>query len=167
MATYELTIITAGDDDIAAAGKIVEDTQKILKEAKASIKQEHQWGRRPLAYDIRKQNHGYYTTFEFEVEPTLVASIERAIRLHGKVMRWLTTEAFDEPSSLAAPTSAAAIDDETRGAEELLRRGSGEAPKRPTKKKVVKVESAEDESERQQQVEEALSKILEDEPEKK
>lgn len=167
MATYELTIITAGDMDVAAASKIALDTQKILKEAKASIKQEHQWGRRPLAYNIQKQNHGYYTTFEFESEPSAVAVIERAIRLHGKVLRFLTTEAFDEPSSLAAPAPAAAPDDETRTAEELLRRGSGEAPKRSAKKKTVKAESAEDETERQQQVEEALSKILEDEPEKK
>lgn len=166
MATYELTIITPGDEDTAAAGAIIADTQKILKVAEATIKQEHQWGRRPLAYTIGKQNHGYYTTFEYEAAPSAVVGIERAIRLHGKVIRFLTTEAFDEPSSLA-PAVNPVVDEETRSAEELLRRSSTDAPKRAPKKKPVKAETAEDASERQQQVEEALSKILEDEPEQK
>lgn len=160
MATYELTIITAGADDTKAASAIVADTKKTLTDAKASVTQEHQWGRRPLAYVIAKQNTGYYTTFEFSADPSAIEGIERAIRLHGKVLRFLTTEAFEHSASLAAPAPEEA-DDETRTAEEQLRRGSSDKPKRTTKKKVVA--KPEDETERKQQVEEALSRILEDE----
>lgn len=165
MSKYELTIISAGDQDSAHAESVVADTEKSLLAAKATVDKKHQWGRRALAYPIGRQTHGYYTTFEFTADGPAIAVIERDIRMHGLTIRFLTTEGFEKPVSLAAPAPVATTEVATATtAEEELRRTSSAAPTKKTVKKAPKIEEAEDESTRQLQVEEALSKILEDAP---
>jgi small subunit ribosomal protein S6 len=47
------------------------------------------WGRRTLAYPIKKRTTGYYVVANFETEPSKLPEFERAIRLDEGVLRFL------------------------------------------------------------------------------
>ena len=49
------------------------------------------WGKRRLAYDIRKQREGTYAVFETKAEPSMVKELERQLRLNENVLRFLST----------------------------------------------------------------------------
>jgi small subunit ribosomal protein S6 len=47
------------------------------------------WGKRTLAYPIKKHETGYYVVAKFETEPTALPEFERAIKLDEGVLRHL------------------------------------------------------------------------------
>jgi len=49
------------------------------------------WGKRRMAYAIRKRREGYYVLIETNMPPQAVAELERHMRLHEPIMRYLVT----------------------------------------------------------------------------
>jgi small subunit ribosomal protein S6 len=47
------------------------------------------WGKRTLAYPIKKHETGYYVVAKFEADATALPEFERAIKLDEGVMRFL------------------------------------------------------------------------------
>jgi small subunit ribosomal protein S6 len=58
------------------------------------------WGRRTLAYPIKKRTTGYYMVANLDTEPTLLPEFERALRLDEGVLRFLIV-LNDTPSTPA------------------------------------------------------------------
>ena len=54
-----------------------------------------QWGMRDLAYPVRKQMRGYYVRLEYMAPATLVAELERIIRIQEDVFKFLTIRLDD------------------------------------------------------------------------
>ena len=54
------------------------------------------WGKRTLAYPIRKHDTGYYVVANFDAEPTALPEFERALKLDDAVIRHLVV-LNDEP----------------------------------------------------------------------
>ena len=48
-----------------------------------------QWGKRTLAYPIKKHDTGYYVVAKFEADATALPEFERAIKLDEGVLRFL------------------------------------------------------------------------------
>ena len=63
---------------------------KILKDGKAKIINEEQWGLKKLAYPIQHKSTGFYNLVEFEADPELVSKFETEFRRDEKIMRFLT-----------------------------------------------------------------------------
>jgi small subunit ribosomal protein S6 len=49
------------------------------------------WGKRRLAYDIRKQREGTYAVFDVSAEPSMVKEFERQVGLNENVLRYVST----------------------------------------------------------------------------
>lgn len=47
------------------------------------------WGKRTLAYPIRRKEVGYYVVVQFEVESSVLPEFERALKLDESVLRYL------------------------------------------------------------------------------
>ena len=47
------------------------------------------WGRRQLAYQIKKRDTGYYIVARFTAEPKVLPEFERALKLDEGVLRYL------------------------------------------------------------------------------
>ncbi|WP_419166891.1 30S ribosomal protein S6 [Candidatus Palauibacter sp.] len=47
------------------------------------------WGKRQLAYPIRKQKNGYYVVVQFTSDPAPLTDLERALKLEDDVLRYL------------------------------------------------------------------------------
>ena len=50
------------------------------------------WGRKRLAYQIKKSKIGYYVIFRFEAPVQAIAQIERIYRLEEAILRFLTIQ---------------------------------------------------------------------------
>ncbi|TSA26849.1 MAG: 30S ribosomal protein S6 [Ignavibacteriales bacterium] len=50
------------------------------------------WGRKRLAYPIKKAKSGYYVVFRFSATTDLVATLERNYRLDENIIRYLTIQ---------------------------------------------------------------------------
>jgi small subunit ribosomal protein S6 len=49
------------------------------------------WGRRQLAYPIKRRENGYYVVAKFGVDSTVLPEYERAIKLDDGILRHLLT----------------------------------------------------------------------------
>ncbi len=47
------------------------------------------WGRRQLAYEIKKRDTGYYVVARFGTEASKLPEFERALKLDGGILRYL------------------------------------------------------------------------------
>lgn len=98
---YETTFIFAPDADDAAKAKLKDRLKTILEEEfKGHIRKLDDWGRRTLAYPIRRHSQGYYQYLRHSSPPNAVAELERILRLQDHVIKFLTIK-LDDASDLA------------------------------------------------------------------
>jgi small subunit ribosomal protein S6 len=76
------------DEEVAA---LLTQLGEQLKGLGAEVISVDNWGKRRLAYDIRKQREGTYAVLTVSVEPAMVKEFERQLRLNENVLRFLTT----------------------------------------------------------------------------
>jgi small subunit ribosomal protein S6 len=91
MREYELIFIVHPDLEETATNEVAERVQGWITEAGGKINKVDPWGKRRLAYPIRKQNEGQYFFLLVEMNPISVAEIERSLRFLEPVMRFLIT----------------------------------------------------------------------------
>jgi small subunit ribosomal protein S6 len=89
MREYELVFIVHPDLDDTALKDVVEKVSGWITEAGGNISKVDLWGKRKLAYSIRKQKEGQYVLFNTQMEPTFGATLERNLRFLEPVMRFL------------------------------------------------------------------------------
>jgi small subunit ribosomal protein S6 len=61
----------------------------LIQQQGAEPPQVSHWGKRTLAYPIRKHETGYYVVAKFETDGSLLPEFERAIKLDEGVLRFL------------------------------------------------------------------------------
>ena len=76
------------DEEVTA---LLEQLGAQLKTLGAEVTKVDNWGKRRLAYDIRKQREGTYAIFEVSAEPSVVKEFERQVRLNENVLRFVST----------------------------------------------------------------------------
>ena len=88
---YEILVIVDSrptDEEVAA---LLEQFGEQVKDLGAEVTKVDNWGKRRLAYDIRKQREGTDAGFEVSAEPSTVKEFERQLRLNENVLRFLST----------------------------------------------------------------------------
>lgn len=87
--TYEAVyIFDSALEDTAISDKLTK--LHTLLAPIGEIKVEH-WGRRQLAYPIKRRETGYYIIARFDTEPKQLPEYERALRLDDGVIRYLVS----------------------------------------------------------------------------
>jgi small subunit ribosomal protein S6 len=88
---YEILMIVdprPTDEEVAT---LLQQVGEQLKALGAEVGKVDNWGKRRLAYDIKKQREGTYAVFEISAEPSMVKEFERQLRLNENVLRFLST----------------------------------------------------------------------------
>lgn len=93
MREYELVFIVHPDLDDAALKEVIEKVSGWITDAGGAISKVDLWGKRRMAYAIRKQKEGQYVLFRTQMEPAFGATLERNLRFLEPVMRFLLTSA--------------------------------------------------------------------------
>lgn len=91
MYPYETLLILdprLNEEEVAALLTKVQDTLKTLG---GEVGKAESWGKRRLAYDMRKQREGTYAVLESKAEPATIKEFERQLKLSEQVLRYFTT----------------------------------------------------------------------------
>jgi small subunit ribosomal protein S6 len=91
MRKYEVTFIVHPDLDEAAFNEVQERVKSWISDAGGKVTNVDLWGKKKLAYEIRKQTEGQYVLFETEMPPSFCAELERNLQLQESIMRYLVT----------------------------------------------------------------------------
>lgn len=92
MRRYETVIIAPGDlpdDEIAG---LVDRYKSIIAKQQGFVIKVEKWGKRKLAYEIRKHNRGYYLLFDFAGRNDVVAELERNLKIDDKILKFMTIQ---------------------------------------------------------------------------
>lgn len=87
MRSYELVCIIQPDLDETAFNGVIERVKGWISESGGSVDKVDVWGRRRMAYRIRKQREGQYVLMNVTMNPAATSSLERNIRFQESVLR--------------------------------------------------------------------------------
>lgn len=88
MRSYEVIYIVHPDLDENALKGVNDRVQGWITAAGGTVDNVDNWGKRRMAYSIRKQREGQYVYVEAQFAPTFSAELERNMRLLEPVMRY-------------------------------------------------------------------------------
>jgi small subunit ribosomal protein S6 len=86
---YELLVIFSTNLSEEDEKTQTSQTEDLLRHEKGTIHLVEHWGKRKLAYTIKKQRQGYYEWFYFELEPGRIAEIDRKLKMSETILRFL------------------------------------------------------------------------------
>ena len=89
MPLYELGVIIDPEIPPEEESTTLERLESLITEAGGEMVDKDSWGRRQLAYPIKKKNYGVYHFWKFEVGGELLGKLEFEMRTNDAVMRSL------------------------------------------------------------------------------
>ena len=101
---YEAVYIFDSQITEEQIGEKIERYHQQLTGTGAEVTALDHWGRRQLAYPIRKRTNGYYVIAQFQAEPPALPEFERLLKLDEELLRYLVVLHEGEPT---APMSIA------------------------------------------------------------
>jgi small subunit ribosomal protein S6 len=107
MKLYETTIIFDPGLEDARINEEVERVTQPITQAGGEVVEVQRWGKKKLAYNIRKRRDGTYIHVKHKSPAGLIAEMDRRFRLNEGVLRHLTVLAAKE-SPRAAEEAAKA-----------------------------------------------------------
>ena len=89
MRAYELVFIVHPDLDDSALKELVDRVKGWITDAGGQVAKVDLWGKRKLAYRLRKQTEGQYVLMKTQMTPSFCTQLERNLRLQEPVLRFL------------------------------------------------------------------------------
>jgi small subunit ribosomal protein S6 len=171
MREYELLYVVSGSLSEDEAAKATDAVNDAIIKLGGKVGDENVWGRRRLAYQIAKQEHGWYVVSRISLEGDKMADLSNALRLNDQVIRTLIVGADEVPTAEEAAKALKAAEESEK--ERASRRDPAKPePKAPTPKpeeepveepKPAKKETAAERKARQAKIEEKLGELLNEE----
>jgi small subunit ribosomal protein S6 len=87
---YETLFIVQVDLPIDEINSIIERYRAIVTALKGTIVKVEKWGKRRLAYEIKKQSNGYYVLIDFAGNSTIIDELERNFKIDDKILKFMT-----------------------------------------------------------------------------
>ncbi len=110
MTVYETICIIKTSLTDEELGKLITKVRGFIEKAGGEILKMENWGKKKMAYEVRKEKKGAYVFFRFRGPSATVAELERQYRLEDSIIKFLTVKC--DPKLLAeemARESAAAV----------------------------------------------------------
>lgn len=86
---YELAVVFKPDLSEENFNLEFENIKNMIEKSEATIEKIDQWGKRPLAYEIKKFKEGYYNFIVFSAEPSVPLGLESKLRINENLLRFL------------------------------------------------------------------------------
>ena len=98
---YEVMFIVRPDVEDAEIDKIIETFSGYVTAGGGAVKSVEKMGRRRLAYTVRKFNDGIYILLIVQSPASLIAEIERRLRVSEQVIKFITVRTDEEEKRVA------------------------------------------------------------------
>ncbi len=87
---YESAVLINASLEDDQIGNIINHIKETITSNGGEIIEIEEWGRKRLAYMVRKSKIGYYIIFQYNSSPDFVLKLERFFQLDESVLRYLT-----------------------------------------------------------------------------
>lgn len=95
MKAYEIIIILdPGLTEEEAEGQINEIKEQVVK-GNGEVQEIQRWGKRRLAYLVKKRREGYYVLFRLTIDPKTLSSLEKNFKISEKILKYMKVR-FEE-----------------------------------------------------------------------
>jgi small subunit ribosomal protein S6 len=98
MSNYETVFIARQDLSTNQVSDLTKLFETVLADNGAKLEQTENWGLRSLAYRINKNRKGHYVLFHFSGPADALNEMERQMRLHEDVLRYMTVKIDEIPA---------------------------------------------------------------------
>ena len=89
---YELMVIYSPNLTEDEQRQQFAQVEELLKHENARISWVDHWGKRKLAYLVKKQRQGIYDWFYFELDPSRISEIDRKLKMSEVILRFMITK---------------------------------------------------------------------------
>jgi small subunit ribosomal protein S6 len=125
MHQYELMVILDPEIDERTVAPSLDKFLNVIRNDGGTVDKVDIWGRRRLAYEIKKKSEGIYAVVDFTAEPATTKELDRQLNLSEAVMRTKVLRAEEAIAQVAAAAKAQ---------EERAAKKAAAAAKAPAKK---------------------------------
>ena len=87
MRRYELMIILDPNLEERTVTPSIDQFLGVVKTDGGSVEKVDVWGRRRLAYDIKKKSEGIYAVIDLTAQPDTVKELDRQLNLNESILR--------------------------------------------------------------------------------
>jgi small subunit ribosomal protein S6 len=95
MHDYELVAIISPEVDEEGVSKIVDKVTQSINSRGGTVEEIKKWGKRKLAYPVRKFMEADYVLARFKLMPKSVKALETEINAFGDILRYLVVKVED------------------------------------------------------------------------
>ena len=89
---FDTIVIFDSTLDEAGIDQKIHKIEGVIKNNEGEITKTEKWGKRKLAYEVKKKNEGYYVYFFHNSAPTVVEQLETLFRFDENVLKSLTIQ---------------------------------------------------------------------------
>lgn len=83
---YEVVFIIRSLEE-EVTNNVIEKFEKLVAANGGKIEKEDRWGKKRLAYDIKKESEGYYVIFYVTCEPACVKECDRVMKITDEILK--------------------------------------------------------------------------------
>ncbi|MCC9308058.1 30S ribosomal protein S6 [Kitasatospora acidiphila] len=87
MRHYEVMVILDPSVEERAVSPLIESFLNVVRTGGGTVEKVDTWGRRRLAYEIKKQPEGIYSVIDLKATPEVVKELDRQLSLSEQVLR--------------------------------------------------------------------------------
>jgi small subunit ribosomal protein S6 len=99
MKRYETIYIVNPNLDAESLSEVIVKFSGLVEKLKGSLFKVQEWGKRKLAYEVKRFDKGYYIMLGFFGLPDTVKELERNLKLDDRILKYLTVK-IDEDVNL-------------------------------------------------------------------
>ena len=85
---YDVIYILDPNSTVEEIAAVSTKVEQIVADFKGTVLKKDEWGKRRLAYMVKKNREGHYVFFHVSIAPDAVAEIQRNLRLMEKVIKF-------------------------------------------------------------------------------
>lgn len=135
---YETTFILRPTLDEAEFERLKTRLDKVIEDAEGETLVFEDWGRRRMAYAIKKHDHGHYLHWNYVAPAGVPSELERVVKIEDGIIRFLTIKNADlvdieERRALAQERARKKAAAEAARAAAEAAKAAGERPRRDSR----------------------------------
>lgn len=105
MRFYECILIIYPSVPEEEIDNIIDMAKEMITSQKGEILKLDKWGKRKLAYDVKKERYGFYVFMYFKALPGSIKDMERKFKLHEKILRHMIVNVEEKPVEETKPVA--------------------------------------------------------------
>ncbi len=109
MEIYESLFIIRSSLNDEETSSLVEKMKGVVEKNGATLMKAENWGRKKLAYEIKRERKGTYAYLYFKGPGPVVGELERSYRLEDSIIKFLTVRLKSELTARRGPAEAQGV----------------------------------------------------------